>query len=435
MITSTIGKKFLKAYNEEYKTDYDAKQFFIEKFYPLFFDHNKYMMTAGNSPLENPKISWEKMILGNMPFETEERRGERFNNLINKISSSEADASIAIGYPSLDENATTSGQVTNLKIPIDKDDIYSSWIGAALSIGVQGGISIILDQSDILLSLYKGWEMYRKVLNTTSNLKGNQINTWNGQWLAHFYNKKEYDDNNPMANFNPFEENKGLMSISTQSWTIIMIRLSQQFTNPHMMGYVYNIGQMNTTIGFIPFVLSQIKRPIELYKKFFNIDSGKKAEALWGTAYGLRKACQSGVVGIKALEPKGMSDYILKGKLPKLGNNENDKLNFNVYIIWILAMLNNEELWNIAHEFAKELQNYSSGNNNAKKDKSNKVNAVITSTNKTTFIKALTEIVADVDNKAQIENIASVVNRMPTENVPYFLTLMRFHYAAINNQK
>ena len=163
MITSTIGKKFLKAYNEEYKTDYDAKQFFIEKFYPLFFDHNKYMMTAGNSPLENPKISWEKMILGNMPFETEERRGERFNNLINKISSSEADASIAIGYPSLDENATTSGQVTNLKIPIDKDDIYSSWIGAALSIGVQGGISIILDQSDILLSLYKGWEMYRKV--------------------------------------------------------------------------------------------------------------------------------------------------------------------------------------------------------------------------------------------------------------------------------
>ena len=141
------------------------------------------------------------------------------------------------------------------------------------------------------------------------------------------------------------------------------------------------------------------------------------------------------MVWIKALEPKGMSDYILKGKLPKLGNNENDKLNFNVYIIWILAMLNNEELWNIAHEFAKELQNYSSGNNNAKKDKSNKVNAVITSTNKTTFIKALTEIVADVDNKAQIENIASVVNRMPTENVPYFLTLMRFHYAAINNQK
>lgn len=50
MITSAIGKMFLEAYNEEYGTHYDARTFFIEQFYPLFFDQNKYMMTAGNSP-------------------------------------------------------------------------------------------------------------------------------------------------------------------------------------------------------------------------------------------------------------------------------------------------------------------------------------------------------------------------------------------------
>lgn len=57
MITSNIGKIFLDAYNEKYGTSYDARTFFLEQFYPLFFDQNKYMMTAGNSPLENPKLS------------------------------------------------------------------------------------------------------------------------------------------------------------------------------------------------------------------------------------------------------------------------------------------------------------------------------------------------------------------------------------------
>ena len=47
----------LDAYNEREGTHYDARTFFTEKFCPLFFDHQKYMMTAGNSPLENPKLS------------------------------------------------------------------------------------------------------------------------------------------------------------------------------------------------------------------------------------------------------------------------------------------------------------------------------------------------------------------------------------------
>lgn len=58
----------MDAYNEEYGTNYDARTFFLEQFYPLFFDQNKYMMTAGNSPLENPKLSWDDMINGKKPF-------------------------------------------------------------------------------------------------------------------------------------------------------------------------------------------------------------------------------------------------------------------------------------------------------------------------------------------------------------------------------
>ncbi len=61
MITANIGRTFLDAYNEKHGSNYTAKEFFIEKYYEIFFNHNKYMMSAGNSPLENPKISWDKM--------------------------------------------------------------------------------------------------------------------------------------------------------------------------------------------------------------------------------------------------------------------------------------------------------------------------------------------------------------------------------------
>ena len=84
MITSAIGKIFLDAFNREYGTQYNARSFFIEQFYPLFFDHNKYMMTAGNAPLENPKISWDDMIRGTKPYETQQQRNERFEKLIKK---------------------------------------------------------------------------------------------------------------------------------------------------------------------------------------------------------------------------------------------------------------------------------------------------------------------------------------------------------------
>ena len=81
MYATTIGRTFLKAYNCKFKTEYTARSFFEDMFVPLFFDHHKYMMTAGNSPLENPKLSWDDMIKGKKPFETPERRQERISNL------------------------------------------------------------------------------------------------------------------------------------------------------------------------------------------------------------------------------------------------------------------------------------------------------------------------------------------------------------------
>ena len=431
MITSNIGKIFLDAYNEEYGTSYDARTFFLEQFYPLFFDQNKYMMTAGNSPLENPKLSWDDMIKGKKPYETPEQRKSRFEKMIKKTDKSEADMSIARGYASLDIAAPTSGQVTNLKLPNSQEESYASWIGDALGVGVQGGFSILFSKKEILLDIFEGWKLYRKCLNETSMLKGNQINTWNGQWLSHYYDPREYDADMPLAGYSPYNTNKdGIINIDTQTWTKILIAVYKKYRNAQILGYIYSIGKTNKTIGFIPFDLTQIHRPIHLYEKIFGMSNGRNVESLWGTAIGFKTACTYGAIGIKAMEPKGLRDYVYKGKQPKAHNYDN--INYNVYIIWIYAMLNNDELWEKSQELAKLLNEASSD-----KDKSistkrkNLVETMLNATNKKQFIAAATEVVSFIGKIDEFKGIVKEIHGMPTDNVPYFLTLLRFQYKTL----
>ena len=431
MITSNIGKIFLDAYNEEYGTSYDARTFFLEQFYPLFFDQNKYMMTAGNSPLENPKLSWDDMIKGKKPYETPEQRKSRFEKMIKKTDKSEADMSIARGYASLDIAAPTSGQVTNLKLPNSQEESYAFWIGDALGVGVQGGFSILFSKKEILLDIFEGWKLYRKCLNETSMLKGNQINTWNGQWLSHYYDPREYDADMPLAGYSPYNTNKdGIINIDTQTWTKILIAVSKKYRNAQILGYIYSIGKTNKTIGFIPFDLTQIRRPIHLYEKIFGMSNGRNVESLWGTAIGFKTACTYGAIGIKAMEPKGLRDYVYKGKQPKAHNYDN--INYNVYIIWIYAMLNNDELWEKSQELAKLLNEASSD-----KDKSistkrkNLVETMLNATNKKQFIAAATEVVSFIGKIDEFKGIVKEIHGMPTDNVPYFLTLLRFQYKTL----
>lgn len=430
MVTSVIGKIFLDAYNVKYGTSYSAEQFFLEIFYPLFFDSNKYLYWVQNSAFVQMKKGQKVETL------TSNERKEKLDNFIEKINSGFADASIAIGYPASEEKeyATTSGQVSNLSFPISKEDIYCSWFGSALGVGVQGGISILFHSVDILLDVYEGWKYYRKAVDSIDKLPGNKIMTWNGQWLAHRYSRF-YEETDNMSGFNPYTIKNDEFSIDTVSWTRILIGIAKKCSNKQMMGYVYSYGQTNTTIGFIPFDLSQIASPVELYQRFFGMESGHKAEKLWGTAVGFIKACQQGVIGLRAMEPKGLRDYIEKGKVPKLSDKEEQIISFNVYQSWIMAMLNNQDLWDKAQEFAYELYKYSLSGNRAKTVNMNKVKMVLEANNKMNFMKSMVDIVGDVEDLGKMKEMASVVNIMPADNVPYFLTLVRFHYAILINNK
>ena len=422
----------MEAYNKKHDTNYDAKSFFVDVYYPLFFDSNKYLQWVTNSPFVQMKKGQKVETL------TSDERKEKLQEFIAKVDESKSpDSSIAPGFPASEEKefATTSGQVTNMDLSVSKDDYYLAWIGSSLGIGLQGGLSILFSNFEILLDIFEGWKLYRKALDENQKLKGNQVNTWNGQWLTHRYDKGNYYAEQPIAGFNPFETSKdGMMSIATQTWTKLLIGITRQFSSPKMMGYVYNFGQTNTTLGFIPFNLEHIKRPIELYQRLFSEEEGRKAEELWGTEKGFRACCQKGAIGIEAMQPKGLKQYMTsdKGvKLPKY--DEKQIISFHTYQIWLLAMLNNQEMWDKSLEFAKALKSYAESGKKGRTTNSRQIDEVLGATNKRSFMEALSNIASDISGIETIQEIAMTVNSMPTDNVPYFLTLVRFHAAALNN--
>lgn len=441
MYTTTIGRTFLNAYNQKNKTDYSARRFFEEVFIPLFFDHQKYMMTAGNSPLENPKLSWDDMIMGKKPFETPERRKERIEKMIAKIETEQADASIAVGYPVLDNTAGTSGQITNLSLPDDKDSIYLSWVGAALGIGVEGAITILFDHEQILLDVFEGWKYYREYLEKTPLMKGNQINTWNGNWIAHRYDSLSFDADDPTLGINALgKNNKGLMVIPTISWVNVLLGIANKYSQDILVGYLYNIGQTNTTIGFIPFRLEEINRPNLLYQHIFGVPAfmkdASKLKKLYGTALGLRAACTNGTVGIKAMEPKGLKAYLPSAKtVKKIDAKEDDeekRITFNTYLIWIIAMMNNEKLWDISRDIAQLLLDYETGAGKARKDRTNDVKQLLDSGSTKQFLQNMIPILEKSTNVSDLEELGKTVHLMPKDNFPYFNTLIRFQYALLN---
>lgn len=424
MITSVIGKLFLDAYNEKYGKKYDAKSFFADVYFPLFFNSPKYLMWFQNSPfVQGLKAeNW-----------TPQEGQERMKTFFDKVSNGYRDASVAIGFPASEEKgfATTSGQVTNMNIDATEDEVFLSWIGSSLGVGVAGAVNILFGDKRILLDIFEGWQQYRNVIDNNEKMKGNQCTTWNAQWLAHRYSK-HYDPAKPMADFDPLETSGGEIRVGMQTWTKVLMGISDQYKDNRLMSYLYNFGQMNRTFGFIPFLLDEIRRPKELYKKFFKMD-GEKAEKLFGTNKGLLTYSSTGVIGLRALEPKGMEEYIRGKKMPTYDNkNEEKLLSFRTYQIWILAMLNNQDLWEKSKTFAETIHHYETSDNKAlSKKRANAVAAVLEATNKKNFIEALTAIVGEAENKEQIVAIANEVNTMPTDNVPYFLTLIRFQYASI----
>lgn len=427
MITSYIGGLFLEAYNAREGTDYNAERFFTEVFHPLFFDHEKYMLWPTNSP-------FVQGVKKDRPF-TAAQRKEKLDELHRKIrEEAEADASMALGYPAAGLTGTTSGQVTDMVLPLEPEDYYLSWIGASLGVGVAGGWAILFDRPEILLAVFDGWKYYRELLNGVSRAEGNKALTWNGCWVRHRFSE-EFDPDYPTDNFLPHEKVAGGVSVGfeTEGWANVLQEIARHFPQERLMGYIWKSGQTNETIGFIPFELPEIVRPIDLYVRLFGIESARKAKTLFGTAWGFERCCQQGSIGIRAMEPKGLRE-IMEGRkaLKYKPDDEQNKITFQTYLTWILAMLNREEQWEKAREIAEMLHRYAADTTRGKSTKGNEVNVLLTeSPNDRKFLKNLVPIMEGAEDKNTVLSIAELINSIPADNVPYLTLLIRLHYLSL----
>lgn len=434
MYTSFIGKKFLKLYREKEKKpqDYSAKQFFDEVFFSLFFDDEKHLMHVGNSPFFQKPTEDAVKLNGS-------KAKAQLANLRKKVESGIPSGAIYVGYGAEEILATSSGQVSSIKVSIDEEEIYASWIGQALGIGVSGGYVMLLQEERILLSLFEGWKYYRQYLRQTPSVKDKQIETWNGQWICHVLSG-DFNKDRPFDGFSvEIVEVQGKMAIPTKEWSRVIFALTKQYKGI-ITAYAYNLSQTNTTFGFINIYLPEIEELYELKDKLFLNKSemilNRKQISELETFYNFRSACKMGTIGLKALEPRGLREFMPKGSVDfaqgkdfKFSNDDSFQI-FQIYQIWIMAMLNKTELLQLASEVAKtliDLELNQSGREKSKTVQKRTSKEVMESKNIRDFIEGLTDII-DGNNAEAFKSVVEQVLKMPFDNFPLFSTLIRFEY-------
>lgn len=438
MYTSFIGKQFLKLYNTKTNSEYTAERFFEEKFFPIFFNDERHLMHVGNSPFFQKPKKEDVTKYGNKSL-------AQFENLKAKVREDEPNMSFFVGYAASGTQETTSGQVSSLQnLEIEPEEIYASWIGQALAVGVSGGNVFLLNEDEVLWQLYLGWPRYRKYINQTDNIKDKQIETWNGQWLNFILSedkdKREFPDL-------PTSKVLGKLAISTISWSKILFNLSRLLPQKKIIIYAYSLSQMNTTLGFIQVFLPQFNKLLEYrhsllgFKEFKELDN--KDIEQFETFYNFRVACQRGNIGLNALEPKGLRQYMPKGSIlyaqGKEFNfkNENDYFLYELYQNWIMATLNKTKLLELASNLAGYLIEMEEEKTSRGKSTISRVSQEIRESKTVkVFVDKLTEALPLMENdiKATREIVKEVLE-MPSDNFPLFITLVRFEYNYLKNLK
>lgn len=442
MITTLVGKTFLKAYNEKYSKNYSAKEFFEKVYFELFFNHPKYMQWVTNSPFVQMKKGQKPHLLSS------DERLEKLENLYSKVEEEVPDASFAIGFPASESKgfASTSGLVSDIVIEADDEDVYLSWIGGGLGVGVAGGFNLLINDPEITLATFEGWQYYRKYLNdpTLEKLRGNQINSWNGQWLTYKFGKNYSTDFNffDLEQERIFKVDTALAEVNTVNWSNLFFSLSNQFPERTMNAYVYSFGQTNKTIGFIPIYLKEGRRLKDIFKQLFHTEKPfetKEFQSLFGMH--IKRACELGNIGLHALRPDSLKKYMEESRnIPFSKDEEKRKeqiLIYQSYKTWLIAMIskNKEQITDYTEEVTKILFKYS--NSSEKTDRRNLVqNNLLSAKTKKAFIDSLTEIVKNIE-KAELEDLRELKNRvhlMTNEEFGYFNTLLKFDYAFIEKQ-
>lgn len=487
MYTSYIGNRFLSIYRQRNNLpdDYTAQQFFDDVLFPVFFDDEKFFMSVHSSPFDQlfaesgAKLKKHVKENPNQPFvplhKVREHRVRKLEELHQKIGNGEIGGNTAVGYYSLDMEATTSGQVTSMSNFVTSEDLYASWIGHGLSVRVDGAI-ILIDNETVLWTLFEGWKLYREYLVKTPSLKDKQVEAWNGYWLCHVFGKS-FDKENVWGGFHiNVTESKGedkkskVFRIPPIDWIKVIFTLAYKFPRDIMTLYAYSLSKTNTTYGFIYLNLPEVKKPIDIYDELFLIPNNVRNQSpfveLYTTFYTFKNACMLGTIGLKALEPAKLRDFMPRGSAKYAGgqdfkftstnlkpkkNEDAEKfevrlqkireryteeiINFQIFKTWIIAMLNNKkELNSLAEQVAQALIDFENNDKLSSREKTKTSTSKLSEEVKSSkslreFIEKLTDLMSKYQEGASVfKKVKDAVLELPSDLFPLFITLIRFEY-------
>jgi hypothetical protein len=425
MFHSVIGKRLVDAVNRRDGSDWDIRGFFDQVYTPVFYSSPRMLQNVGNSPF------YQEFVVQKKPY-SDTLRDVCLAQVHAKVRDQAPDASFFLGGPAAGATNTTSGQVTSMPLPMTHEDVYASWIGAAAGLTVEGGLILLLDADDVLTAVYDGWTEYRRYLDQTPSVKPFQVNAWNGQWVTYRLGGRP-------GPFQPVVDKAG-GKLETQPWVQLLFALSYHYCQRPagggqvLLAYVHSLGQTNTTVGFVSLNLPEVRRPIDLYSRLFTVPPGLPPaafEELYRTEASFRAACLSTEVGLRALKPKDVfhaGDSVLKA--PGEGQPEKE-LAFQTYQTWIIAMLNNKELLDRAQELAEALKRFRDSEERGKTRRPEMVRDLLEKRNRRDFIEGLTRLVEmDGRDLPLFEKTVADLLSLSSDNVPLFLTLVRFKYAA-----
>ena len=428
MYTAYIGKRLIELYNQREQTQHTAASFYKEVYYPLFFDDNRFLQLVNNSWFDQAYMRKRKVPL------TAEIRAEALRKQLTKIENETPDGSFYLGGGAADATAKTSGQVNNLIIDIPSEDVYASWIGDALGVGVagKGNFSLLVDSNEVILTLYDGWQWYRKYMSETPLLKAHQVNTWNGWWLINAFNPR-FNSANPFRSQPEVDTKEGIVCLQTQPWIQVIFVLAQKLVKA-TTAYAYSFGKMNTTLGFVQLQLDEVQYEIDLYNRIIGETAGlnnKSLSEIYETQFGFERACLQGSIGLRALEPAKLREYMpsFKGPAKPFKNVQENQL-FKIYEIWIIAMLNNEQLLQKAQDLAEALTSFSPEEQRTR-TKSQSVTNFLNSGSRRELVTNATKLVEESPESAQeLDEACNELVKLPKQDFPLFMALLRLKYAV-----
>lgn len=230
--------------------------------------------------------------------------------------------------------------------------------------------------------------------------------------------------------------------LDTYPWVEILARLLEWHNNQVLPVYIFSLGQTNTTYGFINIHFPQLQCLDEARHTIKrSIFSQEDDDGAFWEQYepdlSLREACQFGEIGLRALRPKDFGK-LMEGKYSPVKLTDKNKHTFFNIQTWIIAMLNNKsDLQQLASELAAELvaaESNGTGKDRGKNTDNIHSKALFEAKGLTSFIEALTSFL-EKNGSAKIvcRAVADKSIRIPGDQFPLFKALIRFEYAFQKN--